>query len=165
MKLKCCRLKNQCLSCRCMYIRLPNISNLKHIQRQTLQIRSPFQNIVIPPPIAQLPLMNQGLLIIEVSRSRSDTPLSVGLLFTSDQLGAETSTTEHKNSREIDMLPAGFEPVIPGSKRPQTHVVNHETTGIEDCKNMQANYLSHSFQSYFWASNRSLMAFYPYTIL
>jgi hypothetical protein len=44
-------------------------------------------------PVAQQPLLGQGLLIIEVSRSHtSDTPHTVGLLWTSDQPVAETST-------------------------------------------------------------------------
>jgi len=37
----------------------------------------------------------QGLLIHEVSRSHLDIPQSVGLLETSDQLVAETSTSQH----------------------------------------------------------------------
>jgi hypothetical protein len=44
-------------------------------------------------PLAQLPLVGQGLLIIEASRSHFvDTPQSVGLLWTSDQPVAEAST-------------------------------------------------------------------------
>jgi hypothetical protein len=43
--------------------------------------------------MAQQPLMGQRILIIEASRSHTlDTPHSVGLLWTSDQLVAETST-------------------------------------------------------------------------
>jgi hypothetical protein len=42
--------------------------------------------------VVQQPLMGQVLLIIEVSRSHSDTPNSVGLLWTSDRPVAETST-------------------------------------------------------------------------
>jgi len=42
--------------------------------------------------MAQQLLVGQGLLIIEASRSHSDTPHSVGLLWTSDQPAAETST-------------------------------------------------------------------------
>jgi hypothetical protein len=38
------------------------------------------------------PLVDQGLLIMEASRSHSDTPHSVGLHGTSDQLDEETST-------------------------------------------------------------------------
>jgi hypothetical protein len=41
--------------------------------------------------MAQQPLVGQGRLIIEASRSHSDTPHSVGLLWTSDQPDAETS--------------------------------------------------------------------------
>ena len=41
--------------------------------------------------MAQQPLVDQGL-IIEASRSHSDTPYSVGLLWMSDQPDTETST-------------------------------------------------------------------------
>ena len=41
---------------------------------------------------ARQPLFGQGLLIIAASRSKSDTPQSVGLLWTSDQPEAQTST-------------------------------------------------------------------------
>jgi hypothetical protein len=43
-------------------------------------------------PVAQQPLVGQGLLIIEASRSHSDTPHLVGLLWMSDQPDAEAST-------------------------------------------------------------------------
>jgi hypothetical protein len=42
--------------------------------------------------MAQQPLVGSGLLIIEASKSHSDTPHSAGLLWTSDQPDAETST-------------------------------------------------------------------------
>jgi hypothetical protein len=42
--------------------------------------------------MARQPLGGLGRLIIEASRSHSDTPHSVGLLCTSDQPVAETST-------------------------------------------------------------------------
>jgi hypothetical protein len=42
--------------------------------------------------LAQQPPESQGLLIRKVSRSHNDTPQSVELLWTSDQLIAETST-------------------------------------------------------------------------
>ena len=41
------------------------------------------------------PPVGQGLLIIDDSQSHSDTPQSVGLLWTSDQPVAETSTWQH----------------------------------------------------------------------
>jgi len=43
-------------------------------------------------PMAQQPLVSQGFLITQASRSHSDTPHSVGLLWTSDQPDAENST-------------------------------------------------------------------------
>ena len=45
--------------------------------------------------MAQQPLLGQGLLIIEDPWSHSDTPHSVGLVWTSDQPKAETSTWRH----------------------------------------------------------------------
>ena len=42
--------------------------------------------------MSQQPLVSQGLLIIEASLSHSDTPHSVGLLWTRDRPVAETST-------------------------------------------------------------------------
>jgi len=44
------------------------------------------------PIMVQQPLMGQGLHIIEASRYHSDTSQSVGDLWKSDQLDAETST-------------------------------------------------------------------------
>jgi hypothetical protein len=46
--------------------------------------------------IAQQPLVGLGLIIINASRSHSDTPHPVGLLWTSDQSDAETSTLQHR---------------------------------------------------------------------
>ena len=46
--------------------------------------------------MAQQPLEDQGLLIIEASRSHSDTVRSVGLHWTSDKRDAETSTWQHE---------------------------------------------------------------------
>jgi hypothetical protein len=43
-------------------------------------------------PVAQQSLLGQGVLVIEASRSHSDTPHSVGLLWTTDQPDAKTST-------------------------------------------------------------------------
>jgi len=45
--------------------------------------------------MAWQPILGLGLLIVEISRSYSDTPHSVGLLWTSDHLIAETSTWQH----------------------------------------------------------------------
>ena len=45
--------------------------------------------------MAQQPPVGQELLTVVVYRSHSDTPHSVGLLWTSDQLDAETCTWQH----------------------------------------------------------------------
>ena len=67
--------------------------------------------------MAGQPLLGQGL-ILQASRSPSDTPHSVGLIGTSvHQPYAETSdNTQH--SRQTSMLSAGFEREIPASERP-----------------------------------------------
>jgi hypothetical protein len=45
--------------------------------------------------MVQQPSVDQGFFIIEISQSHSDTLHSVGLLWTSDQLDAETFTWQH----------------------------------------------------------------------
>ena len=57
----------------------------------------------------------------------NDALHSVGLLWTSDQLFADsaTYTTHNKHKGRKSMTPAGFEPVIPASERPQTHASTH----------------------------------------
>ena len=71
--------------------------------------------------MSQKPLVGQGLLIIEASRSHSDTSHSVGLLWTSDELDAETSTWQHTvPSRDI----------IQASEGPQTRALDRVATGI-----------------------------------
>jgi len=67
--------------------------------------------------MAQQPLVRQDSIMVEASISHSDTPHSVGLLWTTDQPDAETSTWQHTtlNNRQTSMPHAGFEPVIPAS--------------------------------------------------
>jgi hypothetical protein len=69
-----------------------------------------------------------GLLIVEASRSHSDTPHSVGLFWMSDQPEAKTTQNTHK--RHTSMPPAGFEITIPASERPHTNAVGRVATGI-----------------------------------
>jgi hypothetical protein len=57
--------------------------------------------------------------------TRNDAPQAVGLLWTSDQLAAETSTWQH-----TALTTAGFEPTISGGKRPQTYDLDRAATGI-----------------------------------
>jgi hypothetical protein len=66
--------------------------------------------------VARQPLAGQGL-TVEAARSRPDTPRTVELLWTSDQLVAE-----HSQQKDI-RAPPGYEPAIPASERSQTHAL------------------------------------------
>jgi hypothetical protein len=74
--------------------------------------------------LALRPNACHDLLILEVSKSHSQTHYSVGLIWTRDQLVEETSTSQHtSHDRQTFMHPVGFEPTIPASKRPQTYAL------------------------------------------
>ena len=76
--------------------------------------------------------VGQGLFVIEDSRSHSDTQLSVGHLWTRDRSAVQTSTWQHTlNKGQTSIPPTGFEPAISASKRPYTHVLDHEANGID----------------------------------
>jgi hypothetical protein len=75
--------------------------------------------------------MEVGLLTFELSRSHSDTPNKVNRLWTSDRPVAETCIVQHTqnpNKREIFIHPS-FEPAIPVSKRPQSHILDRVAIG------------------------------------
>ena len=59
----------------------------------------PAPHYSAPHPMAQQPPVGQGLLIIEASRTHSDTPHSVGLFWTRDRPDPETSTWQHASLR------------------------------------------------------------------
>ena len=62
--------------------------------------------------------------------THNDTPQSVGLLWTSDQLVAETSTWKDTTlTTDIYMSPAGFEPTISADERPQTYALDGAANG------------------------------------
>jgi hypothetical protein len=68
--------------------------------------------------------VGRGLLIVEGSKSRGHTQTHHTRQYSSGQmigLFAETSTWQHTHThkRQTAMLPAGFEPAIPASERPQ----------------------------------------------
>ena len=77
--------------------------------------------------MARQPHWGLGFLIVEVSRSHSDTPHSVGLFWTSNRPVAEPS--DNTNSQQTVMPPRGFEFAISAGERPQTHAVDHAATG------------------------------------
>jgi len=87
--------------------------------------------------VAQQPQVGQDLLIIEDSWSHSDTPHSVRLLWTSDQLDAETTTwqdTTLATDKQTFMPPAVFKPTVSASERPQTHALDPGATGTDNGK-------------------------------
>jgi len=74
-------------------------------------------------PMVQLPLVGQGLIIIDTSLPHSGTPSSVGLLWKGNQLDAENSdNTQH--SEEIHPCPGEI----------LTHTVNRPAPGIGKIK-------------------------------
>ena len=67
------------------------------------------------------PTHSQGFCI-----THNDTLQSVGLLWTSDQPVAETSTWQHTTL--TSMPPVAFEPTISAGERPQTHALDRAAT-------------------------------------
>ena len=70
--------------------------------------------------MAQHPLLGQDPLIITVSRSHSDTPFSVGLLWTSDQPDAQTPLLDNKQHSEEGDLHASRRIRTRNPKNPAT---------------------------------------------
>jgi hypothetical protein len=106
-------------------------SNLRLLAtKQLVKFVCPLNFFVL---MAQQPLVGQGVLCVEASRSHSDTAHSVGLLWTSDQPDAETSAlTAHNNyKRQTSMPPAGFEPKTPASDRAPSYALDRAATGID----------------------------------
>ena len=60
-----------------------------------------------------------------------DALQSEGILWTSDQLVAETSTSQHTTltTDKHPCHPVGFEPAILAGERPQTHALDRRATG------------------------------------
>jgi hypothetical protein len=75
-------------------------------------------------------------MIFSLSRlhDHSDTPHSVGILWTRDQPDAESSTSHNaQHSQKTDIhAPVGLEPVIPVRERQQTNFFDGAVTGIGD---------------------------------
>ena len=69
--------------------------------------------------------------VIETSRSHSDTPQAVGLLWTSDSPTYRLLPYNTQHSQQIDIhATAGFEPATPAIARPQTDALDYAATGI-----------------------------------
>jgi hypothetical protein len=77
------------------------------------------------------PVAGFSLLVFEVSWSHKDAPQSVGLLWTSDQSVAETSTWQHTTltTDKHPCPPVGFEPTVSAGERPKTYALDRATPG------------------------------------
>jgi len=69
--------------------------------------------------MAQQPPLDQGSLIIEVSRLLLDAPQLAGFLWKSNK-----PQTHDPHKRQITMAPAEFKPVILASDRPHSHAID-----------------------------------------
>jgi hypothetical protein len=103
--------------------------------------------------MAQQPLLGQVL--IEASRSHSDTPLSVRPLWTCDQPDAEASTTHSTHKRQTYMPSAGFESAIPACACPETYALDRAATGIGHhlgllCRNFRLCAASFCMENYMY---------------
>jgi len=76
--------------------------------------------------MAQQPIMDQCLLIIEASRSHSETQHSAGFLWTSDRPVVDTPIWRHTTLKRDRHLCSA----IPAGERPQTHSLDRAATGI-----------------------------------
>ena len=64
----------------------------------------------------------------------TSTHHTTGLLWTSDRPCAETCSWQHTTITHIHASGGGFEPAIPTSERPQTHVLDRVATGSGEVK-------------------------------
>jgi hypothetical protein len=84
--------------------------------------------------MSQQTVLSHALLIIETARSLSDTHThSLGRTPLDEWLPRSRDlylTTNNTHKRQTSMRSAGFEPVVPVSKRPQTHSLDRAATGI-----------------------------------
>ena len=96
---------------------------------------STFRHENISPVVQQPP---RGPRDSSLSRLHDHTQThthSLGLLWTSDQLVAETYT-DNTHSRQTSIPPPlGFEPAIPASERPQTYALDCAATGTGETRN------------------------------
>jgi len=75
-----------------------NSSGVQRVAQSVQQVSNPGSHFLF---MAQEPIVGQDILIVEASRSHSDTRQLTGLLCTNDQSDAETATWQH-TTRTID---------------------------------------------------------------
>jgi hypothetical protein len=81
--------------------------------------------------MAQQPLVGHSLLIFEATLSHSDTPQSVGLLWTGDQPIALTLPDHTQHSQEKNIrFPEGLESAAPASEWAQIQALDRAAIGV-----------------------------------
>jgi hypothetical protein len=83
--------------------------------------------------MAQQPLVGQDPFIIEASPSHSFRHTTLGWAPLDEWSARHRDlylTTHNTHKRQTSMPPAGLEPKIPASERPQTYALDREATGI-----------------------------------
>jgi hypothetical protein len=83
--------------------------------------------------IARQPLVDQGLLIIEASRSHSIRHTTLGKTPLDEWPARRRDlylTIHNTHKRQTSIPPAGFEPAFTASERRQTHALDRAATGI-----------------------------------
>jgi len=109
------------------FIRFFKCKNYKRRQEKNYFLHS-FIHVFF---IAQEPLVGQGLLFIEASRSHSIWHSTFGrtpLVEWSARCRGFYLTRQNTDKRKIFMPLAGFETTIPASERPQTRTIDGTTT-------------------------------------
>ena len=106
---------------RCIILQRHTMSAYSVTGNPVLLLLPTYTTLVFFFPMARQPLVGQGLLTVEASRSHSDIPHSVGLLWTSDQPDAQHSQDRHPCNRRDS-------PAIPASERPQTQASDRAAT-------------------------------------
>jgi len=82
-------------------------------------------------PHSAQPLADQGSLIIKALRSHTHTPLGRTPLYEGSARHSKNATWQNTTFRkETSKPPAGFEPLILASERPQSHALGRAPTGI-----------------------------------
>ena len=90
--------------------------------------------------MGQQPIVGQGLLVIEASRSHSTRHTdwnSSGRVISCTQRRLHDNTQHsYERERETLMLPAGLEPAFPTSELPHTHTLDRAATHVGYLKNI-----------------------------
>jgi hypothetical protein len=106
---------------------LAKLSYLNRTERLSLHLLQLVTCAVLKPIMAVQPLVGHSLLIVEVSKSHSDTPHPVGLVWTSGRPVSETCTWQHTT------LTRDKHPCPQRDSYPHTNALDNAAIGIGMC--------------------------------